>query len=108
MSDRNARNYGTTSSQSEASSSSSPPPTSSKSSVYDDEAQIPPPDRGKAAWLFLFGCFWLEGLVWGNVLWFVGKKRMLNVEKDCRFPLGFLKDSILRMNRLLHSGALLP
>ena len=62
----NVPGYGTTSSQSEASSSSSPLVASSKSSLYDDEAQIPPPDRGRAAWLFLFGCFWLEGLVWGK------------------------------------------
>lgn len=29
---------------------------------------IPPPDHGKAAWLFLAGCFIIEGLVWGKVL----------------------------------------
>lgn len=31
-----------------------------------DDPTIPPPDRGIAAWLFLFGCFWLDGLVWGG------------------------------------------
>lgn len=30
------------------------------------ESDIPPADRGKAAWLFLVGCFFLEGFVWGN------------------------------------------
>lgn len=25
----------------------------------------PPADQGKAAWLFLFGSFWIEALVWG-------------------------------------------
>ncbi|KAL8867972.1 MAG: hypothetical protein Q9174_005307, partial [Haloplaca sp. 1 TL-2023] len=33
----------------------------------NDESQYPPPDRGRAAWVFLAGCFWLEGLVWGIV-----------------------------------------
>ncbi|KAL8725899.1 MAG: hypothetical protein Q9166_007064 [cf. Caloplaca sp. 2 TL-2023] len=32
----------------------------------DDESHLPPADYGKAAWLFLVGCFWLEGLVWGT------------------------------------------
>ncbi|MCJ1245588.1 hypothetical protein MMC30_002792 [Trapelia coarctata] len=35
------------------------------SAVHDKESNIPPADHGKAAWLFLIGCFWLEGLVWG-------------------------------------------
>lgn len=30
-----------------------------------DDLTVPPPDHGIAAWLFLFGCFWLDGLVWG-------------------------------------------
>lgn len=30
------------------------------------EYNIPPPDGGKAAWLFLAGCFFLEGFVWGK------------------------------------------
>lgn len=34
--------------------------------VHDKESNIPPADHGKAAWLFLTGCFWLEGLVWGE------------------------------------------
>ena len=29
------------------------------------ESTLPPTDRGWSAWLFLAGCFWLEGLVWG-------------------------------------------
>ena len=32
----------------------------------DDESKLPPTDRGWSAWLFLAGCFWLEGLVWGK------------------------------------------
>lgn len=32
----------------------------------DDEAGLPPADHGKQAWLFLIGCFWLEGLLWGK------------------------------------------
>lgn len=28
-------------------------------------ASEPPADQGKAAWLFLFGSFWIEALVWG-------------------------------------------
>ena len=36
-------------------------------SVPDSETfYIPPPDHGKAAWLFLAGCFVIEGLVWGK------------------------------------------
>ena len=31
----------------------------------DDESTLPPTDHGWSAWLFLAGCFWLEGLVWG-------------------------------------------
>ena len=27
---------------------------------------IPPADHGKAAWLFLAGCFLAEGLIWGR------------------------------------------
>lgn len=34
----------------------------SDSSLYD----IPPADGGRAAWLFLLGCFVLEGFVWGK------------------------------------------
>lgn len=33
----------------------------------DDEAGLPPADHGKQAWLFLIGCFWLEGLLWGKL-----------------------------------------
>lgn len=29
------------------------------------EVVVPPPDTGLKAWLFLFGCFMLEALVWG-------------------------------------------
>ncbi|KAL8832635.1 MAG: hypothetical protein Q9191_000151 [Dirinaria sp. TL-2023a] len=37
-------------------------------SVHDSEATyIPSPDHGKAAWLFLAGCFVIEGLVWEGV-----------------------------------------
>lgn len=32
----------------------------------DGDVTVPPPDHGLAAWLFLFGCFWLDGLVWGE------------------------------------------
>ena len=28
-------------------------------------SSTPPPDHGKAAWLFLAGCFLTEGLIWG-------------------------------------------
>ena len=34
----------------------------------DDESKLPPTDRGWSAWLFLAGCFWLEGLVWGKFI----------------------------------------
>ena len=27
---------------------------------------LPPTDGGKDAWLFLFACFMLEGLIWGT------------------------------------------
>lgn len=43
-----------------------PTPTPSSSPSLDTQGKIPPADRGKAAWLFLGGCFWLEGLVWGR------------------------------------------
>lgn len=46
--------YGTTGSE-----------TSTRSFPYDEEASLPPADRGEAAWLTLAGCFWLDGLVWG-------------------------------------------
>lgn len=39
--------------------------TSNQSLPLEEEADLPPPDRGKAAWLTLIGCFWLDGLVWG-------------------------------------------
>jgi hypothetical protein len=32
----------------------------------DVDSSIPPADHGIAAWLFLAGCFLLEGLVWGK------------------------------------------
>ena len=41
---------------------------SSRTSVSAENAaayHIPPADHGKAAWLFLAGCFFIEGLVWG-------------------------------------------
>lgn len=31
-----------------------------------DQLAIPPADHGKAAWLFLAGCFLAEGLIWGK------------------------------------------
>lgn len=34
--------------------------------VDDDDAALPPADHGKQAWLFLIGCFCIEGLLWGN------------------------------------------
>ena len=34
----------------------------------DYESKLPPTDRGWSAWLFLAGCFWLEGLVWGKLI----------------------------------------
>lgn len=37
----------------------------------DDEAGLPPADHGKQAWLFLIGCFWLEGLLWGKLFPFI-------------------------------------
>ena len=30
------------------------------------DSAIPPADHGKAAWLFLAGCFLAEGLIWGK------------------------------------------
>lgn len=36
-----------------------------ETATWDKESDYPPRDRGRAAWLFLCGCFWLEGLVWG-------------------------------------------
>lgn len=39
--------------------------TSIRRSFYDEEASLPPVDRGRAAWFTLAGCFWLDGLVWG-------------------------------------------
>ena len=33
--------------------------------AHDDEANLPPADRGTAAWLTLVSCFWLDGLIWG-------------------------------------------
>ena len=35
-------------------------------SAHGQEVNVPPADHGKAAWLFLAGCFWIEGLVWGE------------------------------------------
>lgn len=35
-----------------------------------DDHTVPPPDHGIAAWLFLFGCFWLDGLAWGGFFCF--------------------------------------
>ncbi|MCJ1462065.1 hypothetical protein MMC07_000665 [Pseudocyphellaria aurata] len=46
-------------------SNSNPTSTPSPSLSLETQGKVPPADRGKAAWLFLFGCFWLEGLVWG-------------------------------------------
>ena len=40
---------------------------SDSSSTSDtDQLAIPPADHGKAAWLFLAGCFLAEGLIWGK------------------------------------------
>ena len=41
--------------------------SASSSTLNDDGSDLPPADRGKSAWLFLAGCFWLEGLVWGEL-----------------------------------------
>lgn len=35
------------------------------SSANEDSA-ILPPDHGRGAWLFLAGCFWIEGLTWSK------------------------------------------
>ena len=42
--------------------SKSPTPTSSQEDDY------PPPDHGLPAWMFLFGCFWIECFVWGEIV----------------------------------------
>lgn len=34
--------------------------------MSNDEPKYPPPDRGKAAWLFLAASFCVEGIVWGE------------------------------------------
>lgn len=31
------------------------------------EDDYPPPDHGLPAWMFLFGCFWIECFVWGEI-----------------------------------------
>ena len=41
---------------------------SSVSSANSSEYSIHPADYGLAAWLFLAGCFLVEGLIWGNIL----------------------------------------
>lgn len=50
------------------------------SEEIDDEAGLPPADHGKAAWLFLIGCFWLEGLLWGKFFPFC--KEMKEMKKN--------------------------
>ncbi|KAL8919405.1 MAG: hypothetical protein Q9208_006783 [Pyrenodesmia sp. 3 TL-2023] len=64
-----SQEYDGRNSQREASESS---PLLHKHSVSKDSAsnkssvsKLPPADRGKAAWLFLAGCFLIEGLIWG-------------------------------------------
>jgi hypothetical protein len=46
---------------------------SQRSAVLSQEApdgfSLPPTDGGKDAWLFLFACFMLEGLIWGTYLY---------------------------------------
>ncbi len=39
-----------------------------KNSASDEHSVslLPPADRGNAAWLFLAGCFFIEGLIWGK------------------------------------------
>lgn len=40
--------------------------------ITDDINQgfsLPPTDGGKHAWLMLFACFMLEGLIWGTEIW---------------------------------------
>ena len=42
---------------------------------------VPPADHGRAAWLFLAGCFLVEGLVWSEC-----RQSLIN-EKPCDFAL---------------------
>lgn len=52
--------------QSEASEVTNAGSTDSTSAIGKSESDFPSADRGKAAWLFLAGSFWLEGIVWGK------------------------------------------
>ena len=40
--------------------------TTPQSSTDQDDDGYPPPDHGLPAWMFLFGCFWIECFVWGK------------------------------------------
>ena len=50
----------------------SPATSNQASSLHDDVDRegftLPQADGGKAAWLLLVGCFWIEALIWGNCL----------------------------------------
>lgn len=57
------------------------------SEEIDDEAGLPPADHGKQAWLFLIGCFWLEGLLWGKR--FPLSREMIGMERRKKITLQF-------------------
>ena len=46
--------------------SQNPETSESISTTNTDQLAVPPADHGKAAWLFLAGCFLAEGLIWGK------------------------------------------
>ena len=53
------------------------PASETMSSIRKEESNLPPADYGKAAWLFLFGCLWVEGLVWGKRIYHTMKLSLL-------------------------------
>lgn len=67
-----------------------------------DDPTVPPPDHGIAAWLFLFGCFWLDGLVWGEYFSIYRVNRLLMCSRPS-FRVRCLRKLLYESRNLLES-----
>lgn len=47
----------------------------------DGGFSLPPTDGGKHAWLLLFACFMLEGIIWGVILIYQRKRLLLTATR---------------------------
>lgn len=60
-------------------------------------SSLPPADKGKAAWFFLIGCFFVETFLWGgcSVLFLMSMRNMCLMKAGFPFSYGVLQDNYI-------------